>query len=105
MNDESILLPFLRMLMLVTDGVGIFAMYTVAQYYRPKPFSWATPVVILYVFFYVMTVVFVALTISDLLVILKVSAYWATLPIVRGLTFRLPITIAALWMIHRQHGR
>jgi membrane-associated HD superfamily phosphohydrolase len=99
--DEGSLLSLLRLLLLVTDGVGIFASYTVAQYYRPRKDEAA--VLLLYVFFYALTVVFVALTISDVLVIARVPQTWATLPIVRGLIFRFPLAIIELWMIHRQH--
>lgn len=110
--------------MLVTDGIGIFASYTIAQYYKPARWTWSgfakhtlnappnvalqylfdAPIVLIFLFFYVLSVVFAALAISDLLVISQISA-WATLPIVRGLAFRGPLTLIELWIIKKQHVR
>ena len=101
MTDSA--LVFLQILMLVTDGTGIFASFTVAQYYRLGKKDEA--VSIIYYFFLVITLVFVYLTISDAMVIAQAPLNWAMLPIVRGLGARLPITIAELWMIHKQHVR
>ncbi len=100
---DQVPLIVLQMLMLVTDGVGIFASFTVSQYYKLGKADDA--VGILHYFFLVTTIVFICLTISDALVIARAPTSWATLPIVRGLAFRLPITVVELWMIHKQHVR
>lgn len=105
MTWETFVLPFLRALMLITDGAGIFISFTLARYYKPALWGRGSPVFLIHVFFAVLTVVFVALTISDALVIMGAPQSWATLPIVRGLTFRLPLIIVGCWMIHRQHAR
>ena len=89
--------------MLATDGAGIFAAFTVAQHYQDHEGKVA--VYIIYWFFLILTAVFVALTISDTLVIFRMPPEWATLPIIRGLAFRVPLTVYALYMIHKQHGR
>jgi hypothetical protein len=89
--------------MLLTDGVGIFASFTIAQYYRTARKD--TAIFLLYVFFWVLCVVFVVLSISDTLVIMHMNQTWATLPIIRGLAFRGPLTLVELWMIHRQHAK
>lgn len=115
--NESNALAFFQAVLLVTDGVGIFASYTIAQYYKPNGWRFGSfwryvkgkefryPITLLYLFFYLLAVVFVALSVSDVLVIIKAPQSWATLPIIRGLAFRFPITMFQLWMIHRQHAR
>lgn len=100
MNEA--ILPFLQGIMLLTDGVGIFASYTIAQYYRAARYDDA--IFLLYCFFTVLMFVFVALSISDMMVIMRFNQTWATLPIIRGLTFRAPLTLLELWIIHKQHA-
>lgn len=95
-------LEFFQGMMIFVDTVGIFASVMLANYWKrgkkqPRIFS-------LYVLFVVLTWVFIALTISDVLVITKVSAWYATLPIVRGLTFRLPLALVEIWMLLRVYG-
>jgi hypothetical protein len=99
---NEIALTGLQLFLLATDAVGIFASIMIAQYYWTE--NKTSPVYLLYVFFTVLTLVFVALTISDTMVILRAPQSWATMPIVRGLVFRAPLTALELWIISRQHG-
>lgn len=100
--DYASVLPLLQAFMLVTDGVGIFASYTIAQYYRSG--SEDLGIYLLYMFFIILFLVFIALSVSDAMVIMKFSNTWATIPIVRGLVFRAPLTFIELWIIHKQHA-
>jgi hypothetical protein len=122
---DSITLGYLRLLLLVTDGIGIVASYQIAQYYNSgvrwakfyknllrgqwteleSPLGSQSAIRPLYLFWIVLTGVFLFLTVSDILVIQGFPQSWATLPIVRGLVFRLPITIVELWLIHIHHVR
>ena len=101
---EPTTLLVLQLLLLATDGVGAFASFTIAQYYKPKK-TGEDAIWQLHVYFWMMTIVFAGLVVSDALVIAKWPPSWATLPIVRGLIFRLPISLVGLWMIHKQHVR
>jgi len=99
-------LTLLQGFMLVTDGCGILASWMLAMYYRGASSKYR--IFTLYTFFLVLFVIFIALTISDAMVITKVHAGWATLPIVRGLMFRLmfrlPLAVAEFWMLHKLYS-
>lgn len=103
------LLTVLQLLMLGVDGTGIFVCYALAQYYcgnmAIKDLRRIKGLFVLYVYFMVAFIVFIALFISDAMVIAKVPQNWATLPIVRGLTFRLPLTLVGLWVIRKHYTR
>ena len=92
-------LEVLQLIMLVTDGFGILASWMLAIYYRAGRTRYR--IFSLYVFFVTVCVIFVALTVSDVLVIVGYSQTWATLPIVRGLAFRLPLTAIECWLLCR----
>lgn len=105
----------LQALMLVADGIGIMASYTLSKYYRERIISKRSILYVYRMFFMSVAGLFVLLTISDLMVIYLLlieesrDKYWwiawITVPNVRGLTFRLPFTVLELWMIDRLYGR
>lgn len=96
--------------MLIVDGAGIVAAYILACYYKPpyvltQPMARKTGIYLVFVLSCVMCAMFIALTISDTLVIMGVPQTWATLPIVRGHVGRVPLVATMLWMIYKQHVR
>lgn len=94
-------LTFLQWALLLVDGAGIFASFDRMMFYRIGRKKQG--VFEIYVFFFVTFCVFMTRAFSDLCVIQKWPLWWATLPIIRGIGFQLPIVVTLLWMIDRQH--
>lgn len=88
--------------MLFTDGVLVLASWMIASYWKKG--SGYSRIYSLFIFFTVMTWVSLALAISDTFVIHRISVWWATLPIIRGLTFRLPLALVEIWILLRIYG-
>lgn len=95
-------LDFFKVLMLCTDMLGLLASILLTNYWRgygrgePRIFE-------IYVWCLVHVGQFVVLSVSDFIVVFQFDVWWATLPIVRGLTGRLPITLTELWILLRIH--
>lgn len=95
-------LQALQLILLVCDGIGIVASWVIAEFYRKasgdKHIFW------LWLFFMCTAVIFLTLTVSDIIVIAKLNVPWAALPIVRGLGFRVPFVIMELLLAAHIYG-
>jgi len=91
----------LQQTLLVSDGILAIMSTMIAIYWwqtdraYPRIFSSI-------VFYTTLSVVAICLTISDIIVIGGIQS-WASLPIVRGLVFRLPLAIVTAWMVFRMY--
>jgi len=92
MTSEQI--GVLQLVLLVFDGMCIIGAFNVALYYRRKALS---P----FVYFWVLSCIFLYRTFSDVCVILRLPIWWATLPIIRGLVFIVPHALLILWMLYK----
>lgn len=97
-------LYFLQQVMLFTDGVLVVASAWIAYYWSG---SKNTSKIIkgLFIFFLVKAVVSVALAVSDTFVIHKISVWYTTLPIIRGLWARVPEALAEAFLLYLIYGR
>lgn len=100
MNPEQ--LYFLQQAMLWTDGMLFAFAAGITFYWRHGGDNGIIHG--LFVYFLTTAIVAIALAISDAFVIQKISVWYATLPIIRGLMFRVPTMLAAAYLLYQIHG-
>jgi hypothetical protein len=93
------LLEHLDVTLLVNDLLGtIFAAGVVYQLWRGRDYRWIMNVLVLMV---VLMACFLLVTLVDFYRAVDWDRGLFTLPVIRGLIFRMPITVTLAWMIWR----
>ena len=93
------IIDLLQMAVMLTDGFGILASWMLAMYFRAERTRYS--IFTLYVFFLMMMIMFVVFTVSDVMIITGELNVWTEHPIMRGLVFRLLLTLSEFWLLHR----
>ena len=88
--------------LLFNDGIGLICAFLMSEFYGRRKDQ--QPILTLYWFFRILAIVFFVLTLSDLLRESGIDAGFFTDSLGRGLMFRVPLTFALIWSIHRSYG-
>jgi len=91
----------LQGLLLICDPLAMYAAFILALHYHRESSYMGNGSVGLFLYFYTMVVIFIYVTVSDVAVIFKLNFWWAQMPILRGLAFRVPQALAMMFLVYQ----